>query len=109
MTKRIVLNSGKIQAAPVRVQARYMLDGEIVKTNSGTNIFEAGPNAMRNLQRNSYGANFVEVVDADTEQLYFSAKARLKNGKHHIESTYEWNPEDTERKYGASMLLKKAK
>lgn len=103
MAKRIVLSSGKVINAPDRLITRYVFNGEIVKVNSGSNLFEAGPNVQRNLQVNKYGATYAEVLDAETEQLYYSQSRSMSGviSKPH----YEWNPEETENKYGATALL----
>jgi len=112
MFEKVVMLSGKSLEAPAKLKTVYMSRGEIVKTNSGKLLSEASLHAQKHLQRNSYGANYVEVLDADTEQLYYSATLKLvtRNGKPKLqfEGLYEWNPEDTERKYGASTLLTKA-
>jgi hypothetical protein len=103
--KKIVMNSGRSKDAPVKLKTRYVFNGEIVKTNHGSDLFEAGLNVMRNLQINKYGATYAEVLDAETDQLYYS-QSRSINGvisKPH----YEWNPEDTVIKFGATMLLEK--
>lgn len=107
MIKKVVMANGTIKAAPLKLKTVYMFRGEVVKTNRGSDLFEAGLNVMRNLQTNKYGATYAEVLDADTDQLYYS-QSRSMNGvisKPH----YEWNPEDTENKYGVSALLGKGK
>jgi hypothetical protein len=97
------MSSGNTIATPARIITRYWFNGEVVKTNAGSNLFEAGPNVQRNLQINKYGATFAEVLDADTEQLYYSQSRSISGtiSKPH----YEWNPEDTARKYSAGLLL----
>lgn len=104
MTDKIVMNNGYIKDAPVRLKTRYVFRNEIVKVTHGTNLFEAGLNVMRNLQINKYGASYAEVLDADTEQLYYSQSRKMSGeiSKPH----YEWNPEDTAIKFAATMLLK---
>jgi len=113
MYKKVVMNSGRVVNAPVKLRTVYMFQGEIVKTNRGTSLEEAAINIERHVQRNSYGATYVEVLDADTEQLYYSAKIKrvTEKGKFILkkDGIYEWNPEDTERKYGVSALFAKGK
>lgn len=107
MLKKVILSSGKVIDAPERLITRYVFKGEIVKTNSGSNLEEAGLNVQRNLQSNKYGASYAEVLDADTEQLYYS-QSRSISGKLSAPH-YEWNAEDTIRKYGATAMLSKRK
>ena len=100
---QIVMASGTEKEAPLKLKTVYTFRGEIVKVTRGSNLFEAGPNVQRNLQINKYGANFAEVLDAETDQLYYS-QSRSMSGKIGAPH-YEWNPEETERRYGATSLL----
>ena len=104
---QIVMANGLQKEAPLKLKTVYVFRGEIVKVTRGSNLFEAGPNVQRNLQTNKYGATYAEVLDADTEQLYFS-QSRSMSGKIGAPH-YEWNPEETERMYGVSSLLQKKK
>jgi hypothetical protein len=107
MTSKIVMNNGATKNAPTKLKTRYVFRNEVVKVTHGTNLFEAGLNVMRNLQINKYGASYAEVLDADTEQLYYSQSRNMKGeiSKPH----YEWNPEDTAIKFAATMLLQEKK
>lgn len=104
---QIVMETGLQKEAPRRLKTVYVFCNEIVKVTYGYNLFEAGPNVQRNLQINKYGATYAEVLDADTEQLYYS-QSRSMSGKIGAPH-YEWNPEETERLYGVSTLLSKKK
>lgn len=104
---QIVMANGLQKEAPLKLKTVYVFRGEIVKVTRGSNLFEAGPNVQRNLQTNKYGATYAEVLDADTEQLYYS-QSRSMSGKIGAPH-YEWNPEETERMYGVSSLLQKKK
>lgn len=101
---KVLMNSGA-EKEILRLKTRYMFRGEVVKVTYGSNLFEAGPNVQRNLQINKFGATYAEVLDADTEQLYYS-QSRSMSGKVGAPH-YEWNPEDTVRRYAASSLLEK--
>ena len=104
MNNKIVMLNGATKNAPARLKTRYVFRNEVVKVTHGTNLFEAGLNVMRNLQINKYGATYAEVLDDDTEQLYYS-QTRKMNGEI-SKPHYEWNPEDTAIKFAATMLLK---
>lgn len=104
---KIVMANGVEKDAPSKLKTVYMFRGSIVKVTRGTNLFEAGPNVQRNLQVNKYGATYAEVLDAETDQLYYS-QSRHMNGKLSAPH-YEWDPEDTERKYGVSALFSEKK
>ena len=101
---KIVMATGTEKEAPAKLKTVYMFKTEIVRTTRGTNLFEAGLNVLRNLQINKYGATYAEVLDAETDQLYYS-QSRSMSGKISAPH-YEWNPEETERRYGVSALLK---
>ena len=101
---KVVMSSGAEKEAPLKLKTVYMFRTEIVKVTRGTNLFEAGPNVQRDLQINKYGATYAEVLDAETDQLYYS-QSRSMAGKISAPH-YEWNPEETERRYGVSALLK---
>lgn len=104
---KIVMASGVEKDAPLKLKTVYVFRNEIVKVTRGSNLFEAGPNVQRNLQINKYGATYAEVLDADTDQLYYS-QSRSMSGKIGAPH-YEWNPEETERLYGVTTLLQKKK
>lgn len=105
---KIVMASGVEKDAPPKLKTVYVFDGEIVRVTRGTNLFEAGPNVQRNLQSNRFGASYAEVLDAETDQLYYS-QSRHMDGKLSAPH-YEWNPEETEKRlYGVSTMLPKRK
>src|SRR6185437_14384200 len=101
---KIIMATGVEKEGPAKLKTVYMFKTEIVRVTRGTNLFEAGLNVLRNLQINKYGATYAEVLDADTDQLYYS-QSRSMSGKISAPH-YEWNPEETERRYGVSALLK---
>jgi hypothetical protein len=101
---KIVMATGAEKESPAKLKTVYMFKTEIVRVTRGTNLFEAGPNVQRNLQINKYGATYAEVLDAETDQLFYS-QSRSMSGKISAPH-YEWNPEETERRYGVSALLK---
>lgn len=101
---KIVMGSGKLKDAPLKLRTVYYFRTKIVRVTRGTNLFEAGLNVMRNLQINKYGATFVEVLDAETDQLFYSQSRSMSGqiSKPH----YEWDPEDTNMRFGVHALLK---
>lgn len=102
---QIIMTTGAHKEAPLKLKTVYVFRNEVVRTTHGSNLFEAGLNVQRNLQINKYGATYAEVLDADTEQLYYS-QSRSMSGKLSAPH-YEWDPEGTVRLYGASPLLQK--
>jgi hypothetical protein len=104
--KKMIMASGQTFKAPERIKTVFVANGEIVKTNRGTNLFESGPNAYRHMQSNHYGADYCEILDADNDRLLMSWK---RNKKGQVIPHLEWNPEATEQKFGVSTLLEKKK
>lgn len=100
---KIKMSNGKCKEAPTKLKTVYRFKGQVVKVTRGTNIFEAGLNVQRNLQINKYGATYAEVLDAETEQLYYS-QSRSMSGKLSAPH-YEWDPEETHTKFGVSAIL----
>lgn len=103
MAAKIVMQTGATKDAPLKLMTRYWFKTKLVKVTRGTNLFESGPNAQRNLQINKYGATFVEVLDADTEQLYYS-QSRSMSGKLSAPH-YEWDPASTVVKFSVGLVL----
>lgn len=105
MLDKIIMRTGTEKAAPVKIRTVYYFQAKIVKITRGTNLFEAAPNAVRNLQTNRYGATLVEVLDAETDELFYSQRRHMDGtlAKPH----YEWDPEATNTKFGIYVILKK--
>lgn len=105
MAAKIVMATGKEQDAPIKLKTVYYFRTQIVKITHGSNIFESGLNVQRNLQINKYGATYAEVLDAETDQLFYSQSRRIGSGAL-TAPHYEWNPEETNTKFAVYTLLK---
>jgi hypothetical protein len=103
---KIIMHGGRTKEAPLKLKTVYRFKGRVVKVTRGTNLFEAGLNVQRNLQINKYGATYAEVLDADTDQLYYN-QSRSMSGKLSAPH-YEWDPAETVTKFSVNAILKDA-
>jgi hypothetical protein len=104
MEGKIVMQTGSVKDAPPKLMTRYWYKTELVKTTRGSNLFEASVNVVRNLQINKYKATYAEVLDADTEQLYYSQSRSVATGKLSAPH-YEWDPASTVIKFSVGVVL----
>lgn len=102
--KQVKMLNGTVKLAPSKLKTHYYFKTRLIKVTRGTNLFESGLNVQRNLQINKYGATYAEVLDAETDQLYYS-QSRNMSGRLSAPH-YEWDPEETHTKYSVHALMK---
>lgn len=100
---KIIMATGSEHVVPTKLMTRYWFKTKLVKVTRGSNLFESGLNVQRNLQINKYGATYAEVLDADTEELYYS-QSRSMSGQLSAPH-YQWDPASTVTKYSVGLVL----
>lgn len=97
--------SNKIPEAlvvPEGIKTVYRWRGKKVKTNRSQYLNETVATAYRHMQINHYGANYCEILNAETDEVYAEVFRSMK-GTVRIEHHYD--PTGYERKYSINGLL----